>query len=135
MKRVHDHKDEPTQDRGSPEGRKASGRKRKATDSVCEEPSAQRPKIQQIPTPVSEPSPVMAVPQTTYVATDGSYTEDYRTVHNRQQRVAYSQWANQRQLLEFSMNSINGPQDEANLQQLSQNVEELRRLSQQARHG
>ncbi|KAF7186856.1 hypothetical protein HII31_11816 [Pseudocercospora fuligena] len=135
MKRVHDHKDEPNQDRGSPEGRKASGRKRKATGSISEEPAAQRPKIQQIPTPVSEPSPVMAVPQTTYVATDVPYTEDYRTIHNRQQRAAYSQWANQRQLLEFSVNSVNGPQDEANLQRLSQNVEELRRLSQQARHG
>ncbi|KXT11527.1 hypothetical protein AC579_6585 [Pseudocercospora musae] len=135
MKRVHDHKDEPNQDRGSPEGRKSSGRKRKATGSISEEPAAQRPKIQQIPTPVSEPSPVMAVPRTTYVATDGPYTEDNRTIDNRSQRAAYSQWANQRQLLEFSVNSVNGPQDETNLQRLSQNVEELRRLSQQARHG
>ncbi|EME87329.1 uncharacterized protein MYCFIDRAFT_212839 [Pseudocercospora fijiensis CIRAD86] len=135
MKRVHDHKDEPTQDRGSPEGRKTSGRKRKASGSVSEESPAQRPKIQRIPTPVSEPSPVMAVPQATCVATDASYPEDYRAIQNRQQRAAYSQWANQRQLLEFSVTSVNGPQDEVNLQRLSQNVEELRRLSQQARHG
>jgi hypothetical protein len=47
----------------------------------------------------------------------------------------YSQWNHQRQLLEFQMNSVTSPDDEANLQRLSQNIEELRRLSQQARTG
>lgn len=119
MKRVHDHKDEPSQDRGSPENRKIAGRKRKAPSSISDAPAAQRPKVQRIPTPVSEPSPVMTVPSATFGPAD----------------PVYSQWANQRQIVEFSMNSVSGPRDELNLQRFSHNVEEFRRLSEQARLG
>jgi hypothetical protein len=54
--------------------------------------------------------------------------------HHRQ-RALYSQWANQRELLEFQMSAVRSPDDEAHLTRLSQNIEELKRLSQEARLG
>ena len=131
MKRVHDHKDEaPAMIQDTQGSRKVANRKRKSPGSLSEESVAQRQKTQvmQQPTP---PPMVMNVP--VYGPQAPVYHADTRN-HNRQ-RVIYSQWANQRELLEFQMNSVRSPDDEANLQRLSQNIEELRRLSHQARQG
>lgn len=127
MKRVHDHKDEPSPAAqakpasASQTQRKSSSRKRRAS-TASEEPAAQRVKVQaSVPVAASGPAPDIA-------------GHRQRSTQNRQ-RVLYSQWAQQRELVNFQMSSVQGPDDEANLQRLSQNIEELRRLSQEARQG
>lgn len=61
--------------------------------------------------------------------------EQIRQRMQQRQRVIYSQWANQRELLARQMDFVTSPDDEANLSRLSQNIEELRRLSEEARRG
>lgn len=129
MKRVHDHKDEPSSaaQETTPSGsRKPVSRKRRAS-SASDEPAAQRVKTQ----PTRVPVPVMAMPP---ARPTPEMIQRQRDSHSRQ-RVLYTQWAQQRELLNFQMSSVQGPDDEVNLQRLSQNIEELRRLSQQARQG
>jgi hypothetical protein len=58
-----------------------------------------------------------------------------RRSSQQRQRQLYSQWANQREVIARQMDFVQSPDDEANLQRLSQNIEELRRLSQEARRG
>ncbi|CZT16656.1 uncharacterized protein RCC_02491 [Ramularia collo-cygni] len=140
MKRVHDHKDDPStgsQEKptaGSQTQRKSGSRKRTAS-STNEEPAAQRVKVQ----PAREPVPMVAAapsPRTLECNDARSGIPRQRdNNNNNRQRVLYSQWAQQRELVNFQMSSVQGPDDEDNLQRLSQNIEELRRLSQQARQG
>lgn len=136
MKRVHDHKEDPAMpthtgpDSQGP--RKAGGRKRKAPSSVSSEPPARRTKVQQ-------PTPELEIPSHAFGPQVATYPEYNTPQVPRQdpvrQRNLYSQWNQQKELLEFQLNTVRSPEDMANLQYLSQNVEELRRLSQQARQG
>ncbi|USW47714.1 Putative Zinc finger C2H2-type [Septoria linicola] len=127
MKRVHDHKEEPHHDRSADQvPRKPASRKRKASPSG-EESAAQRIK--------SQSAPAMSLPQEVYPVQLTAYSEHLHRHDQSVQRNMYSQWNNQKQLVEFQMNSLSSPDDQANLDRLSQNVEELRRLSHQARHG
>ncbi|KAK4546899.1 hypothetical protein LTR36_001631 [Oleoguttula mirabilis] len=144
MKRVHDHKEEPTSVTGSPDiagdnqgQRRTGGRKRKASGSTLPEPVAQR----QRPMP-SPPQRMQTVPLPQVEYQQGP--EPYQQVEagpqplrktQHKQRLLYSQWANQRELLARQMDFLQSPDDEANLQRLSQNINELRRLSQEARRG
>jgi len=144
MKRVHDHKEDANPLTGSPvligesQGpRRGGGRKRKASGLAREEPVPQR---QRAPAPIPHRAEqVLAQPQTPRVYHQAASSEDIEEPHRRtsqhRQRVLYSQWANQRELLARQMDFVQGPDDEANLQRLSQNVDELRRLSQEARRG
>ena len=127
MKRVHDHKEEPQHDRAADHGaRKPVSRKRKASPT-SDEPAARRMK--------SLPAQVMNVPQEAYPVQVPVYPDQAYSRDQGVQRNMYSQWNHQKQLVEFQMNTLSSPDDHANLDRLSQNVEELRRLSQQARHG
>ena len=72
----------------------------------------------------------MMYPQEVYSAP----AEPRKGSHHRQ-RVLYDQWANQRDMVARQMNYVQSPDDEAGLQQLSQNIAELRRLSQEAKRG
>lgn len=141
MKRVHDHKDEPSKAiqeshvPGSQAQRGSTSRKRRAS-STSDEPAAQRVKVQ----PMREPIPTMVMSPAGSAPEMSGYHEgppelQRQRNHYSRQRVLYSQWAQQRELLNFQMSSVQGPDDEVNLQRLSQNIEELRRLSQQARQG
>lgn len=142
MKRVHDHKEEPTSLTGSPDPanevhaqRRGGGRKRKATGPTSAEPAAQRQR-----TTPSSGQTVQGTPQQN-VAYQGAAGPVHQIMPGHQIRKAhdrhrlYSQWANQRDLLTRQMEFVQSPEDEANLQRLSQNIEELRRLSQEARRG
>ena len=60
--------------------------------------------------------------------------QQFRMSQHRQ-RVTYSQWTSQRDLLARQMDFVQSPDDEANLQRLSQNIHELRRLSDEVRRG
>ncbi|TKA63222.1 hypothetical protein B0A55_11111 [Friedmanniomyces simplex] len=161
MKRVHDHKGEPESLGGSPamgsasqSQRRINGRKRKASGPIAGEPMPQRNRSEYTPVQVSQPMPM--VPQTTQSivlpypgyhpqASNGTFTppEQFyipnpqpqrRESHDRQLQL-YSQWANQRDIITRQMDSVQSPDDEVNIQRLSQNIEELRRLSQEARRG
>lgn len=146
MKRVHDHKEEPTSLNGSPSmsgetqaPKRAGGRKRKASGPIAEEPALQRQRSEPVPIQVTEPivlppSAGYSQPNVSYQHPDAGHHYQRRDSQHRQ-RVLYSQWANQRELLARQMDFVQGPDDEANLQRLSQNIEELRRLSQEARRG
>ncbi|SMR44683.1 unnamed protein product [Zymoseptoria tritici ST99CH_3D1] len=146
MKRVHDHKEElSAQDKGTPDSqrsRKPASRKRKSSSPADEAPAAQRVKTQVM----QEHAPMMAIPPAAFphqpmsaspeLVSSAAYHQRMPSdPHHTRQRILYSQWANQRELLEFQMSAVRSPDDEANLQRLSQNIEELRRLSQQARLG
>lgn len=138
MKRVHDHKEEPA-NLGPAETqapRKATGRKRKSPSSVSEEPAAQRQKTQHVQPPSP---PTLVLPPNGYeqpmMPGYPPEANHFSRRNQHRQRTIYSQWANQRDLLEFQMSSVRSPDDEAGLASISQNIEELRRLSHQARHG
>ncbi|KAK3700704.1 hypothetical protein LTR37_015786 [Vermiconidia calcicola] len=132
MKRVHDHKE----DQGSPIGspvvveapKKTGGRKRKASASPVVEPPAQRHKPMSLPPqPQGFFQPPGYFPQPMYEPEQPRRDSQYR------QRILYSQWNNQRALLAKQINVVQSPDDEGHLQRLSQNIEELRRLSSEAR--
>lgn len=139
MKRVHDHKEElttlgPAEDLAP---RKTVGRKRKSPSSVSDEPASQRQKTQHVqlphsPPPLALPSNVYEQPMMPGYPPEANH---FNRRNQHRQRTIYSQWANQRDLLEFQMSSVRSPDDEAGLASISQNIEELRRLSHQARHG
>lgn len=141
MKRVHDHKDSPSaasQERSTSRStsqapRKPSSRKRRAS-SASDEPAAQRVKVQPTRESVQVAPSGATPPMPEYLDTHAGIQRQQKNNHTRQ-RVLYSQWAQQRELVNFQMSSVQGPDDEVNLQLLSQNIEELRRLSQQARQG
>jgi len=144
MKRVHDHHDEPTSLTGSPVPasepqiqKKAGGRKRKLSGSASTEPTAQR---QRTVTSPRQPSQVMPVPQVGFqqapvLSQQVAVGQQQLRKEQHRQRQLYSQWANQRELLARQMDFVQSPDDEANLQRLSQNIDELRRISQAARRG
>ncbi|KAF2171185.1 hypothetical protein M409DRAFT_18302 [Zasmidium cellare ATCC 36951] len=135
MKRVHDHKEDPASSLAAAEAqgpRKTAGRKRKSPSSVSEEPAAQRQKTQHVQPPSP---PTLAMPPAGYEQPMPGYAPEVSRRNQNRQRILYSQWANQRELLEFQMSSVRSPDDEAGLASISQNIEELRRLSHQARHG
>lgn len=141
MKRVHDHKEDATSSTGSPDipsgefepPRRSTGRKRKA-GSTPEEAPAQRQRITAIPSHVltnsAFPPAPPAAPQHHQVPVPFQQQQARRNQHR--QRVI-SQWTNQRELLARQMHFIQSPDDENSLQRLSQNIEELRRLSEAAR--
>jgi hypothetical protein len=146
MKRVHDHKEEPSvQDKPTPESqraRKPASRKRKSASPMHEDQPATR-RVKTLPT--QEHGPITALTQTGILPQQMPSSSEMplakqlarrsADTHQTRQRIIYSQWANQRDLLEFQMSAVRSPDDEAHLQRLSQNIEELRRLSQQARQG
>ena len=152
MKRVHDFKEEPTSSTGSPDvagidmqGPKRGGRKRKASSPTTSEPAAQRQRTMVLPPQQPQQPQVVHLPPSGYH--QGPFhghvqpqfvhaaPEQVRQRMQQRQRVIYSQWANQRELLARQMDFVTSPDDEANLSRLSQNIEELRRLSEEARRG
>ena len=146
MKRVHDHKEDLHAMDGSPalggSSKRVSGRKRKASGPAADEPVSQRQRSQ-LP-PVQVPQATQAVPMSypAYPLANMVYPQDVysaptelRKGSHQRQRVLYDQWANQRDMIARSMDFVQSPDDEAGLQQLSQNIAELRRLSQEAKRG
>ncbi|KXL51277.1 MAG: hypothetical protein FE78DRAFT_66190 [Acidomyces sp. 'richmondensis'] len=143
MKRVHDHNEAQTSLTGSPflDGKlqtRRAGRKRKVQDSPDLEPDAQRPKTipgqdQQQPRcslPLYAGFVPGSTPQYLVIKQD---QQRCQSIHQRQQFV--SQWQTQRDAIAKQMERVQSPDDEANLQELSQSVQKLRRLSQEARRG
>ena len=167
MKRVHDHRDEPTSATGSPilggpqSQRKVGGRKRKVSDSMPAGPVTQRQRSMQAPQEVLKvvspphdgfqldvtPHPqagfyqnAMHLPNNGHrhrqsLLQDPAIYLGNEMSNQHRHRAAYSQWTNQRDLLARQMDFVQGPDDEANLQQLSQNIHEFRRLSEEVRRG
>ncbi|KAI7222537.1 hypothetical protein KC333_g1107 [Hortaea werneckii] len=150
MKRVHDHKEDSTSLTASPgpasdasNPRRAGGRKRKASGPTATEPPAQRQKP--LPSPPAQAPPAalqrnLSYPPPTSTSSAQQNGQGHHHHHNRARKLhdrqrLYSQWANQRDLLTHQMGFVQSPDDEAHLQRLSQNIEELRRLSQEARRG
>ena len=128
MRRVHDHKEDLNSLTGSPvlagesqgQTKVGSGRKRKASGPAGEEPIAHRQRS--IPAP-SQPQPPNSMPQPAsgHPVYPGGYQQvavDQQQSRKPQhrQRVIYSQWANQRELLARQMDFVQSPDDEANLQ-------------------
>ncbi|KAK3673485.1 hypothetical protein LTR78_006719 [Recurvomyces mirabilis] len=146
MKRVHDHKEDIHAMDGSSavvgSSKRAGGRKRKASVPAADEPVAQRQMSQlppvQIPVAQTVQMPYPAYPQATMVPYPQevySAPAEPRKGHHQRQRVLYTQWANQRDMVARQMDFVQSPDDEAGLQQLSHNIAELRRLSQDAKRG
>ncbi|CAK4032502.1 Hypothetical predicted protein [Lecanosticta acicola] len=128
MKRVHDHQDERSQSFRAPESRgKAAGRKRKA-GAASHEAAAQRQKVQH----VQQPTPSRTMSPGGFAQQAPMFQEPRHDP--LRQRQIYSQWNNQPELLEFQQNSLR-PDDEASFQYFSQNVDDLRHLSHEARQG
>lgn len=140
MKRVHDHREEVTSSNASPElpsgefeaPKRATGRKRKVV-SVPTRPPAQRQRTM-------TPSPIVPINSIRPMPSELSHPTRRPALHERKQseiiqhrQHANTQWVNQRELLTRQMHSMQGPGDENSLQRLSQNVEELWRLREQAR--
>ncbi|KAK4888397.1 hypothetical protein LTR27_012720 [Elasticomyces elasticus] len=152
MKRVHDYPGEvktlpelPAPETAS-QSQRRTGRKRKASESLPGEPVLQRARPE--PADAFQPaqeSRLLAMPRTEYfqpAAGMGNSMVQYPVPSPQPQRredehkhQLYSQWANQREVIARQMDFVQSPDDEANLQQLSQNIDELRRLSQEARRG
>jgi hypothetical protein len=148
MKRVHDHKEELSSATGSPlmdappGPRKAVGRKRKASGSLPNEPSMHRQRsasgqVSHSATPVTQQTQVGGQRKLSHSSgpQDARPAMTPQRTSQQRQRQLYSQWANQREVIARQMDFVQSPDDEANLQRLSQNIEELRRLSQEARRG
>ena len=142
MKRVHDHKEDivsatvsPVLTAGTQTSKKSIGRKRKASRSPVLQPATQRSKA----TPVAQQHvQAIVVPKSGHYQGAGHahsvvYEEDYLRNDPHRQRLLYSQWANQRDLVAKQMDFVHSPDDEDSLHRLSQNIEQLRRLSQEAR--
>lgn len=129
--------------------RRTVGRKRKASGPITGEPVMQRQRNDTTPaqlpsaTPGEQATLPMVLPHAGYPeVVTGTYSPAYpapvplqRRDSQHRQRVLYSQWANQREVIARQMDFVQSPDDEANLQRLSQNIEELRRLSQEARRS
>lgn len=64
-----------------------------------------------------------------------SYPAQVSTVQEFPRNDRYSQWANQRAVMGRNFDFIQGPEDEAGLALFDQSFHELRRLSDEARHG
>ncbi|KAK5726251.1 hypothetical protein LTR17_012871 [Elasticomyces elasticus] len=149
MKRVHDYPGEvktlpelPAPETAS-QSQRRTGRKRKASGSLPCEPALQR--VRPEPTAAFQPtqgSHPLAMPRPDCFQPAGNPMVQYPVPSPQPQRredehkhQLYSQWANQREVIARQMDFVQSPDDEANLQQLSQNIDELRRLSQEARRG
>ncbi|TKA22569.1 hypothetical protein B0A50_08139 [Salinomyces thailandicus] len=158
MRRVHDHKDDPTSLTASPDpaggeshsqkrGGGAGGRKRKASGPpTAVETTAQRRKASpssarpaQVPLTPSAPSAPSAsyssnLPHlaSSIVSTPQAIPSPYVLRKAQDRERLYSQWASQRDLLARQMEFVRSPDDEMNLQRLSRDLEALRRLSLEA---
>ena len=143
---------------GEPAGmRKPVNRKRKAPSSTTSEPTAQRPKLSvrssvqgQIqaqemslprqeyrpkPTQVPMPAQVHTVHQAPvyYQAPAGPVAPQHmvQPLDDHRQRLIYSQWANQKELLARQLDYVQ-PGDEAGMERFSRDAMEFRRLSWEA---
>ncbi|KAF2765410.1 hypothetical protein EJ03DRAFT_280072 [Teratosphaeria nubilosa] len=140
MKRVHDHKDTSSRSNspvlGGQTQAKRINRKRKASGPPeVQAPAATRLRVA-IP---AGPQPPILTPQP---AGFGALAPHHLPMggdqHFRGSQVKqrmYSQWANQREVIARQMSFVQSPDDEANLHTLSQNINELRRLSNEVRRG
>lgn len=132
MKRVHDHREEqPTLGQlHSPGSRQAGARKRKASGPV-DEPCRQPRKSLR----VQQPSPPL--PSGAFTLGPAPFQEStHGPGEDNRQRLIYSQWANQHELLKFQMMSAPyGSVDQANVQRLTQNIDDLRRRSDDSNQG
>lgn len=144
MKRVHDHKEDPRAGTRSPsvtnsqDKKSAASRKRKASEPAPLEPASQRPKTTSasVPQPQVAPAPQMyTVPPQDYFSQPTSAYAVPMARRNQAHARVYHHWANQRDLIERQMGSVQSPDDEAGLARLTQNVEEFRRLSEVVRRG
>lgn len=131
MKRVHDYKDtsEASSRKVSPdrtaENRKTGARKRKASTDA--QGSGSRAK---------KSGSLSTQGQANASNAQASSSDNSGERHSpSKQEQLYTQWANQKELLARQMNSVQSPDDEASLQRLSNDIQELRRLSQEARRG
>lgn len=164
MKRVHDHKEDTHSGLASPSNgetpssKKLAGRKRKATESSLPEPAAQRPRIssqsapmgysQEMPLPrqdyhttlapgMQAPAQLSPVPSN-YYPTPVPFVSQPAQVQPRddhRQRLIYTQWASQRELLARQLDFVQSPEDEAGMERFTQDLQELRRLSEEMRRG
>lgn len=142
MKRVHDHKEDPRAGTRSPsvgnsqDKKAAAGRKRKASEPAPLESAAQRQRIMPVSAQHAQVAPAQQVytvqPQEYYQQPTYAVPTARRT--HAQSRV-YHHWANQKDMIERQMGSVQSPDDEAALQRLTQHVEKFRRLSEEARRG
>lgn len=127
MKRVHDHRDEqatPSQ-LHEPGSRQTGSRKRKASSPVVSEVSVPARKVVRL----QQPSPPLSLPPGGSIQAPTAFPELANSQQNEhRQGIIYAQWANQRELLEFQINMVHGPGDEANLSRTSQNIGESRRV-------
>ncbi|WPH02426.1 Hypothetical protein R9X50_00529000 [Acrodontium crateriforme] len=131
MKRVHDYKD--TSETSSrkvspdrmPESQKSGARKRKAsTDAPGSGSRAKK----------SGPFSSNGQQNASNAQISSSDHIGERQNPSKQEQL-YTKWANQKELLARQMSSVQSPDDEASLQRLSNDIQELRRLSQEARRG
>ncbi|EMC99194.1 hypothetical protein BAUCODRAFT_394514 [Baudoinia panamericana UAMH 10762] len=146
MKRVHDHKDDPSTSLDSPTmtthpgiQRRTAGRKRKASDAGAGEPAPQRQKPSPSPAngTMSNITPLQSMPLPHGQKEASPFARGSYSLRKTPEEVEHlqAQWANQRDLLVRQMDSVQSPNDEANLHRLSRNIAELRRLSEEARRG
>lgn len=161
MKRVHDHREDTSTGLPSPETanadpsahKKAAGRKRKAPSSTASDPVMQRQKTSHVAsqTPVQSgllpqqdvlQAPAQAEPQM-YTSAGYSWPASHNLQYSAQvprtqelpRNDRYSQWADQRALTARNFDFVQSPEDEAGMALFDQNFQELRRLSNEARHG
>lgn len=165
MRRVHDHKEDTHSGLASPSigeslgSKKPSGRKRKATASSLPEPAAQRPRITSQQPASFGYTPAMPLPRQDYQAplSQGmqvpAQVSPVQPVHypnqvpfmsqpvqvqprdDHRQRLIYSQWTSQRELLARQLDFVQSPEDEAGMERFTQDLQELRRLSEEMRRG
>ena len=137
MKRVHDYKEDPASSTGSPvlggesQGPKKS-RKRKASVSPTVEPAPQRQRTMSLPQEQLQATSAIRVgyqQSPEYFQAEMYEPEQYRGDHHRQ-KILYSQWANQRELLARQIEVVHSPDD---VDRFTQNVQEFRRLSDEVR--
>jgi hypothetical protein len=163
MKRVHDHREDTSTGLPSPETanadpsgqKKTAGRKRKAPSSTTSGPEMQRRKtsphmasqtpVQSTLMPQQDVLQAPAQAESHMYASSGyswptaSQNMHYSAQVSRTQELPsnerYSQWADQRALTARNFDFVQSPEDEAGMALFDQNFQELRRLSNEARHG
>ena len=138
MRRVHGHEygsgsstANPVVDDDSQGPKKIAGRKRKASASPTVEPATERPEAMRLRPQQSQATQGMYLQGPVYFQQPVYAPGQPRGVQH-QQRL-YTQWANQRDLLAKQANFVASPEDDVSLERLSQNIEEFRRLSAEAR--
>jgi hypothetical protein len=161
MKRVHDHREENSSAVPSPKTaavdmsqRKIAGRKRKAPSSTDSPPTAQRQKMSPQVTQQAPGSRTLSLPQDVFqmpvqarsdvypsegypwpaAAPTLSYPIQVSPAQELPRDERYSQWTNQRASMARNFDFIQS-QDQSGLALFDRNFHELRRLSDEARHG